>query len=746
MPPSYSIHNGADTPKVGPNRNLGQAPNPFDLDLATSPSSAASGRTFSTAHMRMRRNESSLSHGWAQSYLQKNNQSFLNSWSTQYLHTKTVPAINTMTLSKEDTNETYPSNIWSEKYMFFWYVAAGAVLLFAVFPLTQNNLITVHGGDGALAMSLISFFYTLSAMFAPFVLQRFAGGHASFLLFLSSCMYALFIFASAIGNIWFVYLAACTLGSMSGTFWVSWSAHLTACSRNIAEHDFLNNVRTRMRARLEKAQQSDLDELSADYKELQQKKRLRNEQKIEALLQQLLLPNGRINLTKLTDEQMKRLINSSNKTVGFLTSIGHCILNFNQAFGGLLGYTVLASVTTGNDSAAAAKSLLTLFWFFFAVAVVASLVLFFAYKATPVAIYAPNDQPMQRNEGATDPETGEVPSDIVEKLAVNSPPVSPDVQIHGDDLNANNNDNNLIAPPEPTPYSTSSVQYMVVMSEEEYVVNNLDKIELNLFYQIRDTLYLQYLLVKQRVIAISLLSYFAVTMPTHFFVAIFCSHVVRPEIGVEYIPIFSMMFSLCNGSAALVLTKLLRNYHHAKLCGIAGTTLQFLAAAICLVYSPSHWDTTTMRWVMTSLLFGMAGVGDALNVSGQMGGLGMLLEGSPQVRGAGFGVYQTVRSAGSMSLFICAKFLGFFALNLIACVVLFCSFAGQWLTYINHVPVDHEYLLDKQKLKSVETKKEILVQKYYNEYLTGAGGDVTGGSDPQSPDQRDYFEQVDEEN
>lgn len=676
-----------------------------------------------------------------------NNASFAKSWSLQFINGKVVPPLDQTTLTKEDHEMPYQTNRFSKQYIPYWISIISFFIMFLQYNLTQNLSPSVFGSDGSIAVGMVYIFFIVSSFITPTVLKFAAKNNASFLIFVGAMAYSLFTFSCIFAWLPFLLVGATAVGLCAGFVWISNAFNLVSLSRYISEQDFLENTRQRLAKRFPQ------DPSHAEA----------NQHRIDQLIAQLTLPNGRVDMSKLTDEQMKRLIVSTAHTTAFLNSCSWIFLNLNTVCGGLIAYFVLGNENSSDAPPDAKVNAAPLFILFTIVALIANVLYYIAYTKHPPQMYDPVSQgrPLaipQHNEQRRNTNKDIVesipPADLENgggaspRLQRNLSPVMETAEDEESENPFNTNhhydsameqstqqfdtpNNNAFATdynstnpfqsrptsgsgsgqlrPQQTQYTLHS--YNSTLSSMSTDSNHIDQsftqqepttaelaaaeqkeAEKNPLLMLWESMILMFCLLKQRVIFTSIPGWIQSSMPNNFVYSLYTANVIKHALGIESVPIVIILVAAIDAVAAFVLTKYMKTFFAARLCGMLGSTCQLAALTIILFGPTLSADAPGKAWAWAIVTAAFTGVGDAVHQSGGNAALGMVAENN-RVRSAAFSVCQVAKSVGSVFLFFSVRVIGFWPLTWILFFTIIVSLLAQAFCWYYHLPIDVDYVV-----------------------------------------------------
>jgi hypothetical protein len=716
---------------------------------------------------------SSISRAMGRGSFNRNRSSFVKSWSSQYVHGRVVPPTTTTTINKEDCTIPYPTRPFSVDYAPFWFLIGAFFVMFCAYSIVLNLLTSVYGTSASLAIGILYFFFVLSATAMPAINMVVFKNNTVHTIFAGSIGNSFMMFCSIFGYFPLLLVGAIVVGSTGGLVWVGYNSVLSVMARHIAEQAFLRHSRQRLHKRMKTTPDTQAT----------------NDDKIDQLLTQLQLDNGRINLSKLTDEQTKRIILTTVQTTSWLTSIGWMMNSLNSVFGGFISWQMLSSNSGGDtDPVAAARPVFILFTCF---GVVANIIYYLAFKKTPISMFASNEQPLQveqhddnrvndnldivdaiNDEGVVvhhsksglfnstdydgmsfhvqtqqapnlhtvvenddededdeggenskhakagssakythlDPRSGKVklpiPGDYNSVAKEEGPIIT---------LKANNNNPEKLSHNESsmTRYSmtiSTTLSSSLSDSSAGSIMTSpvspsaapdvpLPTLKPNPFALLIRSLYMMKCMLSQRVVYLSLVSWFQMLFPITLAVSFFTAAAIKPTLGTHNVPLFMIIVYLVDALAALLLSKILKGFHSARWFGVFGTGLQLIFAVGIAIFPSSNWIdpldplNTTKAWSIALALGSIAGVSDAFMQTGTNAALGLVVEGSMLIRSGGFGLAQICKSSGSIVIFTMARVVSFKIQTIVVIVVVVVSFIFQLINWKFHLPLDIDLLL-----------------------------------------------------
>jgi MFS family permease len=752
------------TPKLRPRLPSGQRRSSFDQipDLMSPSFSSSVSIHFNTSNL----SGSSTA-----------NTSFLNSWSSHYINGKIVPPITASTLKQDDDTASYPTRRFSSDYLPYWFLSLSYFTMFIAYSLALNLLTTVFGNSASLALGILYIFFIISSLTTSAINQFVFKNNVTQTAFVGSIGYTSLMFSAIFGSFPLLLCGSIIAGLSGGLVWISYNAALSVMSRYFVEQDFLRNTRIRLHKRLKTnstllyelvekksffdnfaffnntQSRRDADELTKDPSNPEYLSFQHNDAKINTLVSQLILPNGRVDISKLTDSQSKRIMISTAECISWTTSLGWMINASSSVVGGLISYMMLSPAGPDADPIGAAR---ILFIFFFCCGVLANSIYFLTYKNTPTVMFESNqvvqiaqdDNHINDNIELTDAinDQGDViyhcQSDLDKAMqrnnsnnlvfrspkhglsaAIASPIVSPipETDCENEDYDSPklpiNTDNVVKSDQNGSDNSQNSSKNIPPVEK----ISPLDSLCEALFIMSR--------LLRQRVIYLSIWSWYQTLFPMSLMVSFFTANAVKPTLGTHNVPLIMVAFYFTDSLTAFFVSKLMTGFRPARWFGFCGSIFQLLPISIILAFPHQDWinpenpNNLSTAWTLSLIVAVLSGIGDAVMQSGTASALGIIVEGSVLLRSAGFSLSQISKCTGSVTIFLAARLVSFRTQVWMVCIIICISILFQAINFYFHLPLDVELIMGQFE-QFVKERNEKKLQTQPNPAKVSNGTDL----------------------
>ena len=207
-----------------------------------------------------------------------------------------------------------------------------------------------------------------------------------------------------------------------------------------------------------------------------------------------------------------------------------------------------------------------------------------------------------------------------------------------------------------------------------------------------------WLMIQQRVIYWSLVTWFQQSLPQTVMYSLFSAHIVKKNIGTANTSIYMGTIALFGLTASLLASRYMKTFKHARFLAFAGTISYFVMFCVLLkIRSMTLTPFSAESWVIILCIAGWTGLSDAAIQSGIGASLGIVVEGNALVRSGGFGLNTLFKSCGQIFAYFSTRWISFKAQLITVIVVLVISAIIQVYNYMTHTPIDMVELLQKNE-------------------------------------------------
>jgi hypothetical protein len=228
-----------------------------------------------------------------------------------------------------------------------------------------------------------------------------------------------------------------------------------------------------------------------------------------------------------------------------------------------------------------------------------------------------------------------------------------------------------------------------------------------------NSVYFMYILLQERVIYLSLITWFQTSLPNSLMFSLFSANIVKPTLGSANVAFYMCTIAITGMSVSIISSRLMKTFKHARYLSFVGTAGFIMLIGIIFYLMTNNYfpnaqngingdinppgtvpdQSITLMWLLILFCAVLTGINDSFVQTGVATALGMLVEAHPLIRSAGFGLNSFCKSCGSIFVFFSAKFISFYAQLTFLLIVLVLSFCFQLFNYNFHQDIHTDDLL-----------------------------------------------------